>query len=163
MAPFWEALYDYGADVVIGGDDHLYERFLPQKPDGTLDLTHGITQFVSGTGGYLLYPFKPTPQPNSAARINDASGVLKLALHPAGYDWKFLPVIGKTSTDSGTAIVPRLGLASAAAPARSAAARRDRPVSGHGPRRHSARLLAARRGERHDRRRRARRRRRHAT
>ena len=29
-------------------------------------------------------------------------GVLKLRLHPDGYEWKFVPVAGKTFTDTGT-------------------------------------------------------------
>jgi hypothetical protein len=103
MQDFWQALYDYGVDVVLGGDDHLYERFLPQKPDGTLDLSYGITQFVVGTGGYgVLYDFGAI-QPNSAARIPYTHGVLKLALHANSYDWEFVPIAGQTATESGTA------------------------------------------------------------
>ena len=30
VAPFWTALYDAGADVVVNGHDHDYERFAPQ-------------------------------------------------------------------------------------------------------------------------------------
>ena len=138
---------------MIGGDDHLYERFLPQNPNGALDPAYGITQFTVGTGGYLLYGFQPTPQPNSAARINDAHGVLKLVLHPTGYDWEFLPIPGKTSTDSGGRELPRprrppppLPPAAHAAAAPGARPGPYRPRSG----RHAARLLAARRGERDD-------------
>ncbi|MDP9308897.1 MAG: alkaline phosphatase, partial [Actinomycetota bacterium] len=29
-------------------------------------------------------------------------GVLKLTLHPTGYDWQFVPGAGGTFTDSGT-------------------------------------------------------------
>jgi acid phosphatase type 7 len=29
-------------------------------------------------------------------------GVLKLTLHPSGYDWQFVPVAGATFTDSGS-------------------------------------------------------------
>jgi hypothetical protein len=101
MQPFWQALYDYGVDVTLAGDDHLYERFLPQKPDGTLDLSYGITQFTVGTGGHLLYDFG-TPLPNSAARINDTPGVLKLVLHPTSFEWKWMGIPGSTSTDTGT-------------------------------------------------------------
>jgi hypothetical protein len=28
--------------------------------------------------------------------------VIKLTLHPNGYDWQFVPEAGKTFTDSGT-------------------------------------------------------------
>jgi hypothetical protein len=32
----------------------------------------------------------------------ETPGVLKLTLEPAGYDWEFIAVAGKTFTDSGT-------------------------------------------------------------
>lgn len=54
MQAFWQALYEVGAELVMGGDDHLYERFLPQAGDGSLDLAYGVTQFVVGTGGYQV-------------------------------------------------------------------------------------------------------------
>ena len=48
--PFWQALYDYGADVVLSGHEHLYERFAPQKPDGTADATRGLRSSWSEPG-----------------------------------------------------------------------------------------------------------------
>ncbi len=33
-APFWDALYEAGAEIVLAGHDHLYERFAPQTPIG---------------------------------------------------------------------------------------------------------------------------------
>ena len=47
----WQMLYDHGVDVVLNGHDHIYERFVPQKPDGTDDLVRGMRQFTVGTGG----------------------------------------------------------------------------------------------------------------
>ena len=37
VKPFWDALYDYGADLVVNADEHNYERFAPQTPFGALD------------------------------------------------------------------------------------------------------------------------------
>lgn len=102
VAPLWRALYDYGADVVLNGHDHLYERFAPQNALGKLDSAHGIRQFIVGTGGASLYAYSSI-KPNSQVRNNRTWGVLKLTLHPGGYDWKFLPVSGQTFTDSGSA------------------------------------------------------------
>ncbi len=34
VAPFWDALYAAGADLVLNGHDHNYERFAPQDPNG---------------------------------------------------------------------------------------------------------------------------------
>jgi Concanavalin A-like lectin/glucanases superfamily/Bacterial Ig-like domain/Calcineurin-like phosphoesterase len=103
MDALWRAFYDGGVDVVLSGDDHDFERFSPQTPTGYLDLARGVTQFVVGTGGRLLYSFEGSiPQPNSEVRNDDAFGVLKLRLRDGSYDWEFLPEAGKTFTDLGS-------------------------------------------------------------
>ncbi|HXM37552.1 MAG TPA: Ig-like domain-containing protein [Gemmatimonadales bacterium] len=98
----WQALYDLGADVVISGHDHIYERFAPQAADGKLDLARGLREFVAGTGGAGLYQFG-TIAANSEVRNNTTRGVLKLTLYADRYDWKFVPVAGSTFTDVGSA------------------------------------------------------------
>jgi len=100
MSAFWQALYDYGADVVLNGHEHLYERFGPQRPDGTADAVYGLREFTVGTGGRSSYPFG-TPLPNSEVR-GRPYGVLQLALHDTSYSWDFTPVAGQTFTDSGS-------------------------------------------------------------
>ena len=90
-----------GAEVVLSGHAHGYERFAPQRPDGTLDPERGIREFVVGTGGVGLGSFN-TVKPNSQVRNASTHGVLKLTLHAGSYEWKFVPVAGKTFTDSGT-------------------------------------------------------------
>jgi hypothetical protein len=87
--------------VVLSGHDHDYERFAPQDPYGSNDSARGISQFVVGTGGKSHYPFG-TIQANSQVRNATTYGELKLTLHPDSYTWKFVPVAGKTFTDSGT-------------------------------------------------------------
>jgi Bacterial Ig-like domain/Calcineurin-like phosphoesterase len=100
MRPTWEALYAARADVVLNGHVHNYERFAPQTPRGVADPANGIREFVVGTGGYSLNAFKTTVA-NSQVRNANSFGVLKLTLHPTGYDWEFVAVDGKTA-DSGT-------------------------------------------------------------
>jgi acid phosphatase type 7 len=102
MKPVWKALYAANADVVLSAHEHFYERFAPQDPGGEADPERGIREFVVGTGGAPLYEFLP-PKPNSQVRNADTHGVIKLTLHPEGYDWKFVPVAGEAFTDSGTA------------------------------------------------------------
>jgi hypothetical protein len=101
VTPLWETLYRAGADLVISGHDHSYERFAPQTPSGAADRTHGIRQFVVGTGGGGLTPFG-TAKPNSEVRISKVYGVLKLTLHQQGYDWEFVAAPGGTVNDSGS-------------------------------------------------------------
>ena len=100
--PLWEALYEAGADLVINGHDHDYERFAPQRPDGTADAATGIRELVVGTGGGGLRSFS-TIRANSQARKAGVLGVLKLELKTTGYTWRFVPVSGSTWTDSGSA------------------------------------------------------------
>jgi acid phosphatase type 7 len=102
MQPLWQALYDYGADVVLAGHEHNYERFAPQDPQGVADPTRGIRQFVIGSGGRSHYRFR-NPIANSEVRNDDTYGVLKLTLHATSYSWEFIPEAGKTFTDSGSA------------------------------------------------------------
>ena len=101
VAPFWNALYNAGADVILNGHEHVYERFAPQTPNAVASAI-GIRQFTVGTGGASEYAFKPTPEPNSEARNDNTQGVLKLTLHATSYDWQFIPVAGATFTDSGS-------------------------------------------------------------
>jgi hypothetical protein len=101
MQPIWQALYDGGADVVLNGHDHDYERFGPQTPDGDADSAFGIREFVVGTGGRSHYAIV-TPDAHSEATNDGTFGVLALTLHADGYGWRFVPEAGKTVTDSGT-------------------------------------------------------------
>jgi hypothetical protein len=97
MQPIWQALYDYNADLVLVGHDHDYERFAPQDPQGQADPKRGIREFVVGTGGRNHYAIS-TLQPNSEAHDSSTFGVLKLILHPVGFDWEF---VRDTQTGNG--------------------------------------------------------------
>ncbi|MFN2570650.1 MAG: Ig-like domain-containing protein [Gemmatimonadales bacterium] len=101
MQPLWQALYEFGADVVISAHEHVYERFAPQTPAGQLDQAKGIREFIVGTGGAALYQFG-APKPNSEVRYNASRGLLKLNLAADHYDWQFLPT-ATSFKDSGTA------------------------------------------------------------
>jgi acid phosphatase type 7 len=99
--PFWQALYDDGADVVLVGHEHTYERFAPQTPNGTADPARGIRQFVVGTGGAAHHGFG-VPLATSEVRNGDTYGVLKLTLQAGSYTWRFVPEAGGVFTDSGS-------------------------------------------------------------
>ncbi len=89
MQEAWRLLYRAGAELVLSGHDHDYERFAPQDADGRVDRARGIRQFVVGTGGAYSTPFLFS-QPNSEMRDGDRTGVLKLVLGEQGYTWEFL-------------------------------------------------------------------------
>lgn len=90
MRPAWELLMAAGAELVLSGHDHLYERFAPQDGGGRRDDAGGIVQFVVGTGGAFPTPLL-VPLPNSVARDSNHMGVLQLVLRDDGYEWTFLP------------------------------------------------------------------------
>jgi len=102
VRPFWQALYDYGAEIILNGHDHNYQRFSPQNPYGAAD-PNGIREFVAGTGGASHIPFTQPPVINTEARDDTAFGVLKLTLRATGYDWQFIAEAGNAYTDSGSA------------------------------------------------------------
>ncbi len=99
-AALFQALYEFGADVVVTGHDHIYERFGPQKPSGQADPT-GIREFVVGTGGASLVGIGSI-KANSEVRNTATHGVLKLTLNSTSYDWAFIPVAGQTFRDTGS-------------------------------------------------------------
>jgi 3',5'-cyclic AMP phosphodiesterase CpdA len=89
MRDAWQLLYAAGAELVLSGHDHDYERFAPQDADGRLDPTHGIRQFVVGTGGAYPTPFLFTVA-HSEVRDSNRTGVLRLRLYTGGYGWEFV-------------------------------------------------------------------------
>jgi len=97
---FWRALDAAGADVVLSGHDHDYERFAPQSPAGRPD-PKGIREFVVGTGGKTHYGFR-TIRRNSQVRNTGTFGILELRLAPGRYSWRFRPEPGKTFSDHGS-------------------------------------------------------------
>jgi acid phosphatase type 7 len=102
VQPFWNDLYAAGADLVLDGHAHVYERFSPQTPAGASDPLTGITQITVGTGGVEHGAFGTTTR-NSVKRNATTFGVLRLVLHQAGWEWRFLPDAGSgTFADAGS-------------------------------------------------------------
>jgi Calcineurin-like phosphoesterase len=104
---FWRDLYNAGADVVLNGHVHDYQRSVPLRPNGGAgqrDDTNGIVEFIAGTGGAELHSFtaKGLKDARFAARDATDHGVLELTLHASSYDWKFVPVSGSYD-DHGSA------------------------------------------------------------
>lgn len=101
MRGVWALLQEFGAEFVISGHDHLYERFAPLGPQGEPS-SLGIRSFIVGTGGAPLY------QPQTLHRGSEVRasvwGVLKLTLRPSSYEWTFVSVPGTGAlVDQGSA------------------------------------------------------------
>lgn len=102
VKPFWNMLQKKGADVILAGHAHRYERYAPMTPGGT-QTANGIRQFVVGTGGEPGgTQIHREDAPNMQVVEPNAFGVLKLGLRSGSYSWKFVPVAGESFTDSGT-------------------------------------------------------------
>ena len=101
--PIWQALYNHDVEIVLNGHDHIYERFVPQTPNGIIDMISGIREFIVGSGG-ANHSSIETIAANSEVRNADTFGVLKLTLHPTSYYWEFVPEAGKRFTDSGSQV-----------------------------------------------------------
>jgi 3',5'-cyclic AMP phosphodiesterase CpdA len=97
---FWSQLQKAGAELVLVGHDHNYERFVAQSVDGTKD-DKGIRQFVVGTGGKNLYPPRNPLANNSEYSNGTAFGFLKLKLAKSSYSWEFVTIDTKV-LDSGS-------------------------------------------------------------
>ena len=91
----WQALAAAGADVVLSGHDHDYERLSP---------IDGIPSFVVGTGGRSLYAWPGSPLAETEVRANDTYGLLELTLGATAYAWRFVPASGGAFTDSGEGV-----------------------------------------------------------
>lgn len=102
MRKVFAALYDAGAELVVNGHDHGYQRFKPIDSLGVEDAANGIREIVVATGGAALYEF-PTDSDLIATRDNTSHGVLKLTLATDSYSWEFVPAAGDTFTDTGSA------------------------------------------------------------
>ena len=100
MQTIWKILYDAGAELVINGHAHNYERFKEMNASGAA-VSPGLRAIVVGTGGRGFHSFG-SPLPTSQVRNSSTYGVLQLTLNATSYSWKFVPVAGKSFTDSGT-------------------------------------------------------------
>jgi len=104
LTTLWRDLYAGGADVILNGHAHDYERFAPLDPDGQIDQARGIREFVVGTGGDDHHTSAAAVH-GSEVRNSDSFGVLQLALRASSYDYQFVNdgTAGATNTDHGTA------------------------------------------------------------
>jgi len=99
--PFWQMLYAHGADLILNGHDHAYERFARMNPSGGLEPARGIRSFISGAGGVQLHGADEN-EPNSEVRNETTYGALRLTLGPTSYAWEFIGAGPGSFTDFGS-------------------------------------------------------------
>lgn len=95
FVPFWQALDDAGADLILNGHQHNFEVFAPMDAALAAD-PDGIRQIVSGAGG-RSHAAITTVRAQSEIRDDERFGVLELTLHLKSYEWEFLPIAGASA------------------------------------------------------------------
>jgi hypothetical protein len=75
---------EWGAEVVLAGHDHTYERIV----------VDGIPYFVSGLGGASRYPFPSEPLPETKFRYNEQAGAMLVNATPAAITYDFVTADG---------------------------------------------------------------------
>ena len=100
VRPLWDTLYAAGAELVLSGHDHNYQRFRPMRPDGSRDTGRGIVQIVAGTGGYAHGPANRTNR-NLVTKNITTFGVVRLTLNSASVSLRYLSTDGSYG-DSAT-------------------------------------------------------------
>jgi hypothetical protein len=98
---FWNILYRHSAEVILAGHAHRYERYAKLTPGGARS-ANGIRQFIVGTGGEPGGTYNGPDHPGMQVMKRNTPGVLKLNLRADSYTWKFVPIAGKTFSDSGS-------------------------------------------------------------
>lgn len=107
-ATFYELLYGAGADLVLAGHNHNYQRYAPSDPEGNVDEEGGIVQFIVGSGGRNLNDLgAPSTRPaNFVTGWDGGFGVLRLRLEPDRYDFRFVPAPGQPRFSDAAQDVP---------------------------------------------------------
>jgi hypothetical protein len=90
LKPLWQILYNNGADVILNGHDHRYERLARIDPNDNRDLTYGMRPLIAGTGGDPGGGTTDTNELNSEIKIFGTAGILRMDLSDGYYSWAFI-------------------------------------------------------------------------
>ena len=98
VGAWWQVLQDNGAEFVLSGHAHKWERFQRMLRNGTAS-SRGVRQFIVGTGGATTMGVL-TRHP-LCEKVIVARGVARFDLYPDRYGWTFTDVAGIVQ-DSGS-------------------------------------------------------------
>lgn len=97
----WKAAVLGGADLVITGHDHHYERFAPLNEIGSPATSGGTPLIIAGLGGAPTYALRETA-PGSQSTDNRTHGVVTLTLSPLGFTSELVSAADGVSSDNYT-------------------------------------------------------------
>jgi hypothetical protein len=103
---FFDVAHDNGADLVVQGHSHLYERYDTRNTTGAR-VAGGLTSIVCGTGGNSFDSLQGSPSPAPDVKFTNAWGVCKLTLNTnsAQVDYLSAPEDSTPGRDSATVAV----------------------------------------------------------
>lgn len=96
---FWHQLYQAGAEIIVNGHAHVYERFARQDWNGNAD-NAGIRQFTVGCGGAgnvgvgTVPPNLESVMRTDTPPVSTTYGLLKLTLGAGYYGWEYVAAAG---------------------------------------------------------------------
>src|SRR5215208_7193983 len=102
VKPLWQILYNNGADVILNGHDHRYERLARIDSNDNKDLAYGMRPIIAGTGGDPAGGTTDTNEPNSEIKIFGTAGILRMDLSDGYYSWAFIAPDPNNPTGTGT-------------------------------------------------------------
>ena len=97
---FLDDLYAAGADLVLNGHEHNYQRYAKQTSFGVA-ASDGFREFIVGTGGKSHYGMLAAKDVNFEVGNTTDFGVLRLYLGDGAYSWEFVSVSGVVLDDGG--------------------------------------------------------------
>jgi hypothetical protein len=101
---FFDVAHDNGADLVLQGHSHVYERYDTRDKSGT-KVAGGLTSIVCGLGGNSFDGLQGSPSPAYDRAFTNAWGICKLTLNTNNVQVNFLPAPSSPGTDSATVAV----------------------------------------------------------
>jgi acid phosphatase type 7 len=101
---FFDEAHDNGADLVVQGHSHVYERYHARHKDGAR-VTGGLTSIVCGTGGNSFDGWQGNPNPAPDVKFMNAWGVCKLTLNANNAQVQYLAAGNSSGTDNASVAV----------------------------------------------------------
>jgi len=96
---FFDVAHDNGADLVVQGHSHVYERYHARDKTGK-KATGGLTSIVCGPGGNSFDGLQGSPSPVPDVKFTNAWGICKLTLNANNAEVRFVPAPGSPGSDN---------------------------------------------------------------
>lgn len=97
----WADLANAGAELVLSGHYHHYERFADLDANGQVATGPGLREIIAGTGGESQGSFASTTPATGSEVRKLGYGITAVTLNSGGYSWQYIQTDGSIA-DSGS-------------------------------------------------------------